>query len=372
MSMRGLSFNERRLAELIFRRRGIARVELASLAKLTGASVTRLISGLIREGLLTEKTLKDGARGQPRKILSLRRDNLVAAGFYTLADGIEAVLVDLDGKVLGHRSIPLAPASADRIVDAVRETTRDFLNDPGVKAGSFAGVGLCLPANFGSVGKYLKAHESFMKLDGNSLKEAIQGQSDWDIFLENDGTAVALGEFLFGNHGVETLFLLHVGYGLGGGAVLNGRPYRGAHGNACLPGVLFPYNAPRPTLQDFETTVGMSGRRSCKVDMAGPDDTSLQSRIHGWTERATGQVELAARIVTGMFDPELIVLGGALPSRLLRDISARLEVRNIEGPSRGLQVAPIRATRLGDLNGPIGAASIPFFERLFPGSKERD
>ena len=88
----------------------------------------------------------------------------------------------------------------------------------------------------------------------------------------------------------------------------------------------------------------MPGRRSWEADMSDPNDSSRQSRVDGWTERATGQVEPAARIIAGMFDPKLIGPEGALPSQLLRDISARLEVRNIEGQSRGLKVAPIRAT----------------------------
>jgi len=212
---------------------------------------------------------------------------------YTLADGIEAVLVNLNGQVSGHRSIPLTPASAELIFGTVRETTRDFLNDPVLKGSSFAGVGPCLPANFGSVGKYLKAHESYMKLDGNSLKEAIQGQSDWDIFLENDGTAVALGEFLFGNHGVKTLFLLNIGYGLGGGADLNGPPYRGAHGNACLSGALFPYNAPRPKLQTSRLPsacpVAGRGRRTCPIRTTRADSrgstVGLNARPVRWNLR---------------------------------------------------------------------------------------
>ena len=95
------------------------------------------------------------------------------------------------------------------------------------------------------------------------------------------------------------------------------------------------------------------------------DDPVLQP----WLSRASTQLEDAVRIVTGMFDPPVIVLGGLLPHDYLKDIAKRLTASNVKGPSRGLSVATVIATSQGDLNGPIGAASIPFFRLFFPGSK---
>ncbi|RVT81548.1 ROK family transcriptional regulator [Rhodobacteraceae bacterium CCMM004] len=366
--MHDLSKNERRLVELVFQHPGIARVELAALVDLTGASVTRLVSGLLDSGILEETVRRDGARGQPRKLLSLRRDRFSAAGFYTLSDRVEAVMMNLAGEVLAQRSIPWKDLSAAALVDVIGGTTAGFLDAIAPDAQTFLGVGLGLPGNFGTARDHLAAHEVFPLLDGRAVREALRDRTDWDIYLENDGTAAALGEYLFGGHGVETMFLLHVGYGLGGGAVLDGRPYRGAHGNACLPGALFPYGRPRPTLQDFEAAMGITGRRyaaELRDGRLSPDDAA---RADAWIARAAEQLEQAVRIVTGLFDPERIVLGGALPAAVLDRLGRALSEREIEGPSRGLSVAPVAATTLGDLNGPIGAASIPFFERFFPGS----
>lgn len=368
MPLRNLSKNERRLIALIFRNRGIARVELANQSDLTGASVTRLTSGLIDEGLLKENVLKDGARGQPKKILSLCHDRLISTGFYIKARSVDAVMINLHGKVLDQRTLKTGNLTAKQLVEIVHDTTNDFFSKSGKQKRLFAGAGVSLPGNFGAFETQLKAHESFPSLDGDGLRTAIDALSDWDIFLENDGTSVALGEYLFGKHNVESLFLLHIGYGLGGGAVVNGRPFRGAYGNACLPGALFPYDGPRPTLQDFEISTGVT-------ELAFEDPAKLtqqhQAEIVRWTQRAADQIAHTARIISGLFDPEVVVLGGALHPELLKNISNIISGSELEGPSRGLQVAPIRATHLGRLNGPVGAASVPFFERFFPGSRDR-
>ncbi|WP_373415068.1 winged helix-turn-helix transcriptional regulator [Ensifer aridi] len=67
-----LSLNERRLVELIFKNKGVARVELAQLSGMTGATVTRLIASLLDLGLITEEPDRSGAQGQPRRLLQLQ------------------------------------------------------------------------------------------------------------------------------------------------------------------------------------------------------------------------------------------------------------------------------------------------------------
>ena len=81
---RELSLNERRLVELVFRHERMARIDLAAAADLTPASVTRLVAGLMKLGLFSESALKDGARGQPKKLLEIRRTTVLLAGVLPL------------------------------------------------------------------------------------------------------------------------------------------------------------------------------------------------------------------------------------------------------------------------------------------------
>ena len=365
---RELSLNERRLVELVFRHERIARVDLAAAADLTPASVTRLVAGLMELRLFSESTLKDGARGQPKKLLEIRRQQFCSLGFYLFTDKIQAALIDFGGEVIAQDSRSLGKGSAENVVEAMNVLTEELL--PAVRGTGrvFLGVGLSLPGNFGSFGKSVEAHEAFLGLDGSAIQKALLNYGEWPVFLENDGTSAALGEYLFGGHDADTLFMLHVGAGFGGGAVLNGRPYRGHNGNACLPGALFPYGQPRPTLQDLEEYLKDLGIEPSSVFDAARSATTLSPELAAWKNRAKEQIKLAVRLVSGLFDPTVIVMGGMLPSFLSDIIAKEIAREGVEGPSRGLTAAPLYATGLGDLCGPVGAASVPFFRSFFPGS----
>ncbi len=365
---RGLSLNERRLVDLVFRHEQMARVDLAAAADLTPASVTRLVAGLMELGLFSETTLKDGARGQPKKLLRIRRQQFCSLGFYLFTDRIQAALIDFGGAVIAQDSKSLGKGSARNVVEAMNVLTEEMLREvPGTKR-TFLGVGLSLPGNFGSFGKHVEAHEAFLGLDGTAIQEALLNYGDWPVFLENDGTAAALGEYLFGGHDANILFMLHIGAGFGGGAVLNGRPYRGHNGNACLPGALFPYGKPRPTLLDLKEYLQDMGLEPTSVLLTEKSAKVLSPELAAWKDRAKEQIKLAVRLVSGLFDPTVIVLGGMLPSFMSKIIAAEIAREGVEGPSRGLTAAPLYASSLGDLCGPVGAASIPFFRGFFPGS----
>lgn len=363
-----MSLNERRLVELVFRHERIARVDLAAAADITPASVTRLVAGLMELRLFSESTLKDGARGQPKKLLEIRRQQFCSLGFYLFTDKIQAALIDFGGKVIAQDSRSLGKGSAENVVEAMNVLTEELL--PAVRGTGrvFLGVGLSLPGNFGSFGKSVEAHEAFLGLDGSAIQKALLNYGEWPVFLENDGTSAALGEYLFGGHDADTLFMLHIGAGFGGGAVLNGRPYRGHNGNACLPGALFPYGQPRPTLQDLEEYLKDLGLEPSSVFDSERSATALSPELAAWKNRAKEQIKLTVRLVSGLFDPTVIVMGGMLPSFISDIIAAEIAREGVEGPSRGLTAAPLYATGLGDLCGPVGAASVPIFRSFFPGS----
>ena len=365
---RELSLNERRLVELVFRHERMARIDLAAAADITPASVTRLVAGLMELSLFSETTLKEGARGQPKKLLEIRRQQFCSLGFYLFTDRIQAALIDFGGTVIAEDTRSLGRGSAENVVEAMNVLTEKLLPAIRDTRRTFLGVGLSIPGNFGSFGKSVEAHEAFLGLDGSAIQKALLNYGEWPVFLENDGTSAALGEYLFGGHDADTLFMLHIGSGFGGGAVLNGRPYRGQNGNACLPGALFPYGRPRPTLQDLEEYLRDKGLEPSSVFAAEKGATVLSPELAEWKDRAKEQIKLTVRLVSGLFDPTVIVMGGMLPSFIGNVIAAEIARDGVEGPSRGLKAAPLYASSLGDLCGPVGAASIPIFRGFFPGS----
>lgn len=66
-----------------------------------------------------------------------------------------------------------------------------------------------------------------------NLVKPIEEKFGIKTYLDNDANAAAIGEYTFGaGKGTKNLIYITVSTGVGGGAILNGRPYRGNTSNA--------------------------------------------------------------------------------------------------------------------------------------------
>ncbi|MBB4276636.1 ROK family protein [Rhizobium mongolense] len=365
-----LSLNERRLVELIFKNRGVARVDLAQLSGMTGASVTRLIGGLLDLGLVSEEPNRSGAQGQPRRLLQLQASRFFAAGVTFSVARMEVVIIDLGGSILATRTVEVRTGRPEEVAEAAQAAVDEMLAALSIQKGDLIGIGVSVPGNFGTASNLLKAHPFFPAFEDGRAMEAFRDAFDTACHVENDGTAAALGEYVFAsdNAADDPLFFIHIGHGVGGGAVIDGRPYRGANGNACLPGVLYPYDQPRPSGQDLLATLKAAGFPLRDFEDMSAMPAAADTIVSEWITRAGAQLRQAVRTATAFFDPARIVLGGRLPSDLNVRLVETILSETIEGPSRGLPIAPVFASHLGVQAGAVGAGCAPFFRAFFTGA----
>lgn len=366
--MRGLSLNERRLIELVASKGPLARTDLSGALGLTGATVTRIVTELADLGLFDEVVDRQGRGGQPKRMLSLKPDRYFAAGLTFSRGSFELAVVDLSGEIVAQRSMHNGDLSSVAIARLANETLVQMLEDAKIEHDAVVGVGCAMPGNFDSARERIIAHGVFDDLDDPATLEMFKSAFDLPILLENDGTSSAIGEHVYGQHPDDgaSMFFIHIGHGVGGGAVVNGAPFRGVNGNACLPGFLFPYGAPRPSGLDLLDTLAQSGLKLMdfsELESLDPDEPALAR----WMERAGTQLADAALAATAFFDPSVIVVGGRLPTWINAQLVARMQAAEARGPSRGLAVAPLRAAKLGPQGGAIGAACLPLFATFFGG-----
>ncbi|MCA1408707.1 ROK family transcriptional regulator [Ensifer sp. IC3342] len=365
-----LSLNERRLVELIFKNKGVARVELAQLSGMTGATVTRLIASLLDLGLITEEPDRSGAQGQPRRLLQLQARRFFAAGVTFSVTRMEVVVIDLSGSILATRSMEVLTGRPEEVAEAAQTAVDNMLAELSILKSDVLGIGVSVPGNFGTASNLLKAHPFFPAFEDGRAIEAFQKAFDVPCHVENDGTSAALGEYVFASENVvhDPLFFLHIGHGVGGGAVIDGKPYGGAHGNACLPGVLYPYDQPRPSGQDLLANLKKAGFHLRDFEDMGAIPPAAHSTVSEWIRRAGAQLRQSVRIATAFFDPARIVVGGRLPGDLNERLVETILSVPIEGPSRGLPTAPVSVSRLGVHASAVGAGCVPFFRAFFTGA----
>jgi predicted NBD/HSP70 family sugar kinase len=284
---------------------------------------------------------------------------------------VQVALLDLAGSVVGTEEVPISAATPREIVAATRAGLGTLLGQRDLTRSDLVGFGVSVPGNFGRDANDFRAHELFPQVEGLSFADDLAALLDAPVFFENDGACAALGEHMFGaGRGVSHLFLIHVGHGFGGGGILGGRLFRGANGNACLPGPIFPIGTPRPSGQDLLDTLAGKGFPGLELTDAALEGDAVRPHLLNWIDRAGEQLGRAALIISGLFDPARILVGGRLPGWVNEKLAARAGqfVHTTSGPSRGLQTVELTASQLGPSAGAVGAASLPFFAKYFSGA----
>lgn len=123
------------------------------------------------------------------------------------------------------------------------------------------------------------------------IRDAIQQQLGIPIILENDANAAALGEYWMGaGRGVQNLFLLTLGTGIGGGIIIDGKVLHGFAGMAGEPGHMTVYPDGNPC---------NCGNQGCLEKHASASAIAGMARMMGLGGNDVTAAELYAMAVAG-------------------------------------------------------------------------
>jgi glucokinase len=195
------------------------------------------------------------------------------------------------------------------------------------------------------------------------------------VAIDNDGNAAAVAEWQLGaGRGASNVVLLTLGTGIGGGLILDGRPYRGSVGAAAELGhIVLDYGG-------IACGGGCSGYGHFEVLASGRSaDVAARQRFgegtaHTLVEAAKngdqGATDDIAHIghflgagiasLVNIFNPEVVVLGGGFSEAgpLLLEPARETLAREALKPARDL--VRIEWAQLGPKAGMIGAALVGF------------
>ncbi len=360
-----LTSSERMVLRAIWRHAPISRNHIAQVTGLAPASATRLVRDLEQRGLVVETVLRSGARGQPTRPLSLRPEGAYSFGVYFSHSYVEAGLVDLAGRLLSHARIKVDAPRAEIIADAARRELETQADGLGIPLDRVIGAGFAVPGDFGETPAFLKAHAYFPDLFDADLRSAFAAAMPVPVFIENDAASAALGERINGlGRNLNSFLYVHIGHGVGGGLILDGRLHRGEHGNAGAIGAIYPMSEPRPSGQDLLETLAARGVPAADFDALDdlrPEDCPP---LRQWIARAGAQLETGVHIAARLLDPAAVIIGGRLPPHLVTSLLDAINVDAAFRPSRTIPIPAVQASSLGSFAGLIGAASICHFEVL--------
>lgn len=363
-AFRSLSANERALLGLIRREAPLSRSELARRTGLALPTVSRLADQLLRDGLIVaEDKVMMSRMGQPSLPLSLADHAAYAFGAAVRADSLTVSLTHLSGRVVASIDEPHAGMTREQTVARIGAAIAGLIANSDVPPDRVCGFGLALPGFFVEAPSRINAPLGMDDWATADLERDLGDVLGLPALVENDGSAAALGEHLYG-HGqpYPSLAYLYIDRGLGGGLVVDGKLMRGRRGNAGEFTGLLPAAArgDRPTLTLLRDMMASDGanyeslsRMIREIDVEAP-------AVARWIDRVTPATDAIISAIAAVADPDAIIIGGRLPKAIADRLAAALSYYTV--PVRGRdRTFPTVATTgvIGDAAA-LGASALCF------------
>ena len=303
---------------------------------------------------------------------------------------IKVGLVDESQKLVSEKFTPTkSERTAEEVIADIAKTVLAVLGEQSLGVEDIAGVGVgcagTIDAKNGEV-PYSNnlgwENVPFAKLLQKYLKQECK------VRISNDANCAALGEAKAGAaRGIDNVVLLTLGTGVGGGVIIDGRVFEGAHaggtelGHTSLICGCEPCTCGRKgCVEAYVSATGLI-RDARRAAEAAPE--SLMNQLcEGDISRMNGKIpfdamnqgdEAAAKVVNqyidylsesianfiNLFRPDIVLLSGGICNqgkKLTDPVNERVAKLCFGGDNSF--IAPVRCASLGNLAGIIGAANL--------------
>jgi glucokinase-like ROK family protein len=304
-------------------------------------------------------------------LLELSPDGGFAVGVEIGVDFICVAVTDFVAQVLWRKRVLSDPEDPEsEIVERAQTLVQEALDEGRSQGLRPLGIGLGVPGLV-DMQKGRLVFAPNLQWRDVPLRRIWADRFHLPTFVENEANAAALGEYYFGvARDVESLLYLSAGVGLGGGIIVDGKLFRGSGGYAGEFGHM---------TVDPEGELCGCGKRGCWETVVGPqaivnrvdrlladrgDESHILSLVDGdlslvdvdivvkaaehrdpvataALQDVGTQLGIGIANLVNAFNPEMVVLGGALSlasAFLLPAIEATAREHTLAEPREGVQV----------------------------------
>ncbi|WP_258802954.1 ROK family protein [Pseudarthrobacter sp. NS4] len=328
--------------------------------------------------LENQRAFGDYRKGRPARRFELNERAGIVLGLDVGYSKVTVVVADLRGDTVAKSSRPfeVADLTAAQRINFIDRLAMEALGEASARPEEVLAVCAGVAAPVDRHGDVLAA-QKFWGLFDIDLRSSLKELRGWTVLLENDANLAALGDrWLGAAAGVDDVVVILASERLGSGVIDGGRLLHGSRGSAGELAFL-------DLVQGVGDTYGIAhlARTWAAEAMAGTATTSLNTHArhgaeaeHVFAAAAAGDAvaqdileRLADRMarvigtVSTMYNPELVVIGGAVANSagvLLGPIAERLPDFTATPPR--IAVSP-----LGDAMVTVGAvrAALDYVEK---------
>jgi glucokinase len=300
---------------------------------------------------------------------------------------IEAIVIDADNTVLGSARQPTPTEGGPQDVAVqMAEALTGAATAAGVKTADLSGIGVGSPGDVDETTGTVANARNLPGWDGSfDLAKVLSDKLGADVFVGNDVQVATQAEFELGaGKPYQSLLGVMWGTGVGGGLILDGKPWLGrggageiGHMVVKLDGAQCPCGR-RGCMEAYAGRAAMEARARREVDKGTKTDLFTLMKDRGRTrltssvwwhahqqkdalatdliDRAVGALGAGIASAVNLLDVEAVVIGGGLGVRFGQPFAERIATEMHPHLFNDSRPPAVRVAGLGDVGGAVGAA----------------
>ena len=201
-----------------------SRADVARTTGLTRVTVSELVAGLMAEGLIVEKGLREvDGPGKPATLIDIDRGRFQIVGLdLSEYSRFRGAVLDLDGRILSRAERPLAGSTGAEAAAKVVALAGELVEKA---TAPLLGIGVGSPGIV-DLGGVVRSAPNLGWTD-EPLQATLADRFAVPAVVLNDANAAVLAEHSFGDADGD-MMLIKIGHGVGAGLLLGGSPLFGS------------------------------------------------------------------------------------------------------------------------------------------------
>lgn len=333
------SYNERLVLSLLLQNKGLSRMEIGNRTGLSAQTVSVIVRSLEQESLVAKGKAVKGRMGPPTIPLSLNPEGAYSVGISVGHWNTDVVMINFVGEPGFHTSLPLpediGASNHSGLVATVRQALAAL---PNKQEGRLAGIGIAMPEDE----EELALGPSGMAQRFESLGREIEEALGVEVYVQNDITAAAAGESMFGAaKSIDDYLYFYIGARLHHRLVLNHQIFQSRA------------SASKPVgLSDLEARLKASDIAADTLWERGADWSNFGAHKAQWLRACVDELKTSLSAATQFLPVGTVIISSIAPMGVCTEIAETLSAESggIDAVPGELQLSPKA----------LGAASLPF------------
>lgn len=381
--LRAKTHNHRVVLDVVRSHGPLSRAEVARITLLSRQTIQNIVAELQEVNLVRlEKAQKKATRrGHPGVEIHFCPEGGFSLGVHLDQFSLVAVLTDLAGNTIWQDSYAVVYPDPEVTVLVLKNLIGFLKTKKPEEFKRLMYIGLAMPGPFNVTGITSVGPTTLPRWTDLHVSSWFEKELGLPVIIENDASAAAVGEHLFGiGAQFESFAYIYFGLGLGAGLHINGSLYHGMLKNAGEIGHM---------IVDVDGRSCPCGNRGCLeryvslqslYDALGIDSPEKETihtieklfeekdpRVEKWIGEAIPRLRQAINILESVLDTNSIVIGGILPPVILNRIVEELgPLHNSVGASEGHGKQRVFLGASGPNTTALGAAAIAVFAQIGP------